>query len=87
MGVQFTNSADKHGIPHADSLYAILHAVVAAEVEGAPGEVTTVYIGHPHKQTERYIEVITAHRPPRTIVIFHAMPLSDLFRHLLNEGE
>ncbi|SNU02816.1 hypothetical protein SAMN06298212_1713 [Ruaniaceae bacterium KH17] len=86
MGVQFTSSADKHGIPRQDSLYAIMHAEASAEVEGNPDETTMVYVGHPHGQTDSYIEVIAAHRPPRTIVIFHAMPLSDLFRYLLQEG-
>ena len=87
MGVQFTSSADKHGIPREDSLYAILHAKASAEVDGKPGEVTMVYVGPPHSQTDHYIEVIAAHRPPRTIVIFHSMPLSDLYRHLLHEGK
>lgn len=87
MGVEFTSSADKHGIPREDSLHAMLFAEVSAELEGDPGEVTTVYVGHPHKQTERYIEVIAALRPPRTIVIFHSMPLGDLYRDLLNEGK
>ncbi|WP_336653526.1 MULTISPECIES: hypothetical protein [unclassified Leucobacter] len=87
MGVEFTRSADKHGIPREDSLYAIMHAAVSAELDGEPGETTMVYVGHPHGQTDRYIEVIAAHRPPRTIVIFHSMPLSDLFRPLLNEGK
>lgn len=87
MGVQFTSSADKHGIPREDSLYAIMHAEASAEVDGAPGEVTMVYVGHPHGQTDRYIEVIAAHRQPRTVIVFHAMPLSDLFRHLLTEGK
>lgn len=86
MGVEFTNSADKHGIARQDTLYAMMHAEASAELEGQPGETTMVYVGHPHGQTDRYIEVIAAHRPPRTIVIFHSMPLSDLFRHLLHEG-
>lgn len=46
-----------------------------------------VYVGHPHGQTERYLEVIAAHQPPRTIVVFHVMPLTDQFRYLLHEGE
>lgn len=87
MAVQYTNSADKHGVPREDSLYAMLHAEVSAELDGEPGEVTMVYIGHPHGQTDRYIEVIAAHRPPRTVVIFHSMPLSDLYRYLLSEGK
>lgn len=87
VGVEFRRSADKHGIPREDALYAIMHAEVSAEVEGEPGEVTVLYIGHPHSQTDRYLEVIAAHRPPRTIVIFHVMPLGDLYQPLLNEGE
>lgn len=87
MGVQFTSSADKHRIPREDSLYAIMHAEASVQVEGEAGETTTVYVGRPHGQTERYLEVIAAHRPPRTIVIFHSMPLSDLYRHLLHEGK
>lgn len=45
-----------------------------------------VYVGHPHPQTDEYIEVIAAHRPPRTIIIFHSMPLTDIYRDLLKKG-
>jgi hypothetical protein len=82
MPIEWTFSADKHGIPHADALYAIGHAVGSEEVVGRPGETTTVFVGHPHGQTDRYIEVIVAMRPPRDLVIFHVMPLTDLYRHL-----
>lgn len=68
-------------------MHAIANAEVSAEVEGRPGEVTVVYVGHPHGQTDGYLEVIAAHRPPRDVVIFHVMELTDLFRHLLYEGE
>lgn len=87
MGVEFTDSADKHGIPRADSLHAMIHADASAELEGLPGETTIVYIGHPHGQTDHYIEVIAGHRPPRDVWIFHSMPLSDLYRYLLDEGK
>lgn len=88
MGVEFKDSVDKHGIPREDTLHAMMNTEVARELDGArPGEVRMLYIGHSHNQTERYIEVIAAHRPPRTIVIHHSMPLSDLFRHLLDEGK
>ncbi len=85
MGVEFTDSADKHRVPHEDTLYAMLHAEASAEIDGYPGEVTIVYVGRPHEQTDDYLEVIAAHRPPRDITIFHSMPLSDIFRHLLDE--
>ncbi|MGC0273462.1 hypothetical protein ACO0LV_10780 [Pseudactinotalea sp. Z1739] len=87
MGVEWTLSADKHGVTREDALYAMMHAEATAEVDGEPGEQTIVYVGHPHEQTDRYLEVIAAHRPPRTIIIFHVMPLTDNFRHLLYEGE
>ncbi len=87
MGVEWTHSASRHGITRQDALYAMAHAEVSAEVEGHPGEVTVVYVGHPHGQTERYLEVIAVHRPPRDLVIFHAMELTDLYRYLLYEGE
>ncbi|NRD09941.1 hypothetical protein [Rathayibacter agropyri] len=60
------------------------HAEAAAQVEGRSGEVTTVYVGHPHPQIDRYIEVIAAMRPPRTLTIFHVTELSDLYRQLPN---
>lgn len=87
MGVEWTRSADKHGVSREDALYAMMHAEVTAEIEGDPGERTLVYVGHPHGQTERYLEVIAAHQPPRTIVVFHVMDLTDQFRYLLHEGE
>jgi hypothetical protein len=87
MAIEWTPSAAKHGISRDDALYAMTHAEATAELDGHPGETTLVYVGHPHGQTGRYLEVIAAHRPPRTIVIFHVMELTDLYRHLLNEGE
>lgn len=87
MAIEWTASAAKHDIPRDDALYAMTHAEATAELDGHPGETTTVYVGHPHGQTDRYLEVIAAHRPPHTIIIFHVMELTDLYRHLLNEGE
>ena len=88
MAVRWASSADKHVIPREDALYAISHAAGQAQIEGGAGEVTIVYVGHPHGQTDRYVEVIAALVPPRDLVIFHVMELSDLYRHLVNrEGE
>ena len=86
MGVDWKKTAKKHDISRDDAIYAMMHAEVSVEVEGHPGETTILYIGHPHAQTDRYIEVIAALRPPRTVNIFHVMPLSDFYRDLLNEG-
>lgn len=45
-----------------------------------------MWVGHPHSQTDKYIEVIAASRGSE-FVIFHAMPVSDLYKHLINEEE
>lgn len=87
VAITFTPSADKHGIAHADALHAMLNAKVSVEVDGAAGEVTMLYIGHPHPQTDRYLEVIAAMTPPREVKIFHCMELRDMYRHLLTEGK
>lgn len=82
MAVTWADSADRHGVPHEDALYAIAHATGTEDVEGRPGWTTTVYVGRPHGQTDRYIEVIVATRLPREVLVFHVMELSDLYRHL-----
>ncbi|MBW0254419.1 MULTISPECIES: hypothetical protein [unclassified Cellulomonas] len=87
MPVEWTDSAARHAISREDALYAITHAVGSEELEGRPGETTVVYVGRPHAQSDRYLEVIVAQRHPRTMVIFHVMELSDLYRHLVSEGE
>lgn len=84
--MEFRDSVDKHGIPREDTMYAMQHAEVIRGIEGRPGEPgeTFLYIGHPHAHTERYIEVIATVTPPRTVVVFHSMPLRSLFTHLLS---
>lgn len=46
----------------------------------------TLYIGHPHGQTERYLEVGAQKVFSRTLIVFHCCELTDKFRHLLFEG-
>ncbi len=85
MPIEWTNSSGKHGISQADAFYAIVHAIGREDFQGRSGERVRVYVGHPHAQTDRLIEVIVALRPPQTMVVFHVMPLSDLYRHLAGE--
>lgn len=82
MALEFTDSASKHGIPHEDAIYAILHAVGTETVQEHLGQEARVFVGHPRSQTDRYIEVIAAKRG-NVFRIFHVMPLSDLYRHLV----
>lgn len=87
MGLEWTDSAARHGISRADVLYAISHHEVSAEIEGRGGRRTVLYIGHPHGQTERYLEVIVALWEPRNMQVFHAMELTDKWRYLLTQEE
>lgn len=87
MSIEFTASAARHGISPEDALYAMLNPDGTEEVEGREGETTIVYVGRQHAQTEERLEVIAAHRPNRTVTVFHAMALTDIYRHLLAEGE
>lgn len=61
------------------------------EVDGMPGRdghgEWTLWIGHPHAQTDRYLEVGAEKIPPRGLYIFHSIDLTDLYRYLLNTDE
>lgn len=81
MAIRYTSSADKHGIPHEDALHAIMNAKGQDNVQGHPGQRTMVFVGPPHPQTDRLIEVIVAQQGT-DLVIFHAMPVTDIYRHL-----
>lgn len=82
MGITWSASAEKHGISREDVIWAMANAVCSVEIPGEPGWKTFVWVGHPHAQTERYIEVIAGTRG-RDLKIFHAMPLTTKYRHLI----
>jgi len=84
--IEFTPSAEKHGISAGDALYAIKHAIVTTDQVEASD--TTEYprqlfIGPQHAQTDRLIEVIIERRPSGKFVVFHVMPLGPKYRHLI----
>lgn len=82
MALEFAPSADRHGISREDAVYAIIHAV-GRELIGREGQrLKVAYVGHPHAQTDRYIEVVVMEWEPRNVTVFHVMDLSDNFRHL-----
>lgn len=65
----------------------MLNADGSEPVEGRNNRPTTVYVGRPHPQTDRRIEVIAWVEPPATVVIFHVMEVTHLYRHLIREEE
>lgn len=84
MGIVFAESADKHGISHEDAIHAVLNADASEDIPGRLGEPTKVFVGHPHPQTDRYLEVIAALTRHGDFRVFHVMELSDLYRDLLD---
>ena len=45
-----------------------------------------LYIGHPHGQTEREVEILVRHFPAgREALVFHAMPLGPKYRRYREE--
>ena len=66
-------------------MHAMRTSVVQVPIPGRDGhDVGMLFIGHPH--TERGLEVIAEIRPPRGVLIFHAMELTDKFRPYLQEN-
>ena len=88
MAPRWTDSSDKHGIPRDDQVYAIVNPTYSARVpeEDAGGGQVWLYIGHPHPQTEREIEILVNVYPDgREAIIFHAMDLGPKYRRYREE--
>ncbi len=83
MAPRWTDSSGKHHIPRADQVYAIVHANYKGRLDSEKldeGDVW-LYIGNPHSQTEREIEVLVNVYPDgREALVFHAMDLGPKFR-------
>lgn len=89
MAPRWTDSSDKHRIPREDQVHAIVHATYTARFDSEKlddGEVW-LYIGHPHAQTEREIEVlVNVYADGREALVFHAMDLGPKFRGYREEN-
>ncbi|MBT1608485.1 hypothetical protein NY542_00150 [Curtobacterium flaccumfaciens pv. betae] len=88
MGIEFTASAGKHGIPEPDALFAIQNAEwTSTRVkvnDGDPGGKRRVFVGPQHAQTDRLIEVLVE-MIPGGFVIYHVMPLGSYYRRVMEE--
>lgn len=82
MGIAFTRSAGKHHVPQADALHAIRNAIYSStNVKSDPERPSAsrrVFVGAPHGQTERLIEVLVE-IVPDGFVIYHVMPLGAYY--------
>lgn len=86
---RWTESSDKHQIPREDQVHAIVHANYKARLDSEKlddGDVW-LYIGNPHAQTDREIEVLVNVYPDgREALLFHAMALGPKFRKYREEN-
>jgi len=89
MTPRWTESSGKHAIPVGDQMQAMLHATYRTEMPGQSIDDGTVwlYIGHPHSQTDREIEVlVNVYGDGREALVFHAMELGPKFRRYREEN-
>jgi hypothetical protein len=85
MGVVWTESAGKHDVPREDVLWAPEHAAGSEELDGRPGWITRVWVGHPHAQTDRYIDVIAAANGSDVVIKREGRTRSALIRDAVAE--
>ena len=81
--VIFSCSAGRHKIPESDRRYAIANAAVVQLIEAD----VVLVIGHPHKQTDRWIEILIRAMPSGDKRVFHAMELGPKYRPFLEEAQ
>jgi hypothetical protein len=80
VGVTWTESADKHEIPHDEALYAMSHPHYVVKEFGEPrvgDRPPTLFIGPSRFGT---LEVLAVIRPPSEVHIFHVMQLRESTR-------
>ncbi|WP_108492471.1 hypothetical protein [Promicromonospora sp. AC04] len=81
MAVTWAPSADKHGIPHDEALYAMLHAEAVYEDFEPPREgfqtSPTLYIGPSRFGILKVMVTVT---PPSDVSVFHVMRLRESTR-------
>ena len=88
MPFEFSPSADKHGVPHQDAVHAVLHHAGYADLPSRrPGEKSFMFVDLPHPQAMRYIEVGVTVDGRGNRRIFHAMEVTDPYRHIVPRDE
>lgn len=91
MVPQFTASTAKHGWSRQEASYAIVYHSYSDElVEEVPrhgGTHIALYIGPPHAQSRRELEVLVEHFDDgREAIVFHVMELGSKFRRYREEN-
>ena len=89
MVPRWTDSTNKHGVPRGDQIHALLHPTYVAELVDERPQLGRImlFIGPPHPQTDREVEILV-HEFPSTgeeALIFHAMQLGPKYRQYREE--
>jgi len=90
MAVTWSDSADRHGIPRNEALYAMSHAhAIYPDFQAPRGgfiRTPTLYVGPSRYGTLEVIAIVT---PPADVHIFHVMALRESTRNAVGyqEGE
>jgi hypothetical protein len=84
MLIEIEESARKHGYGDGEIRYAVLPAVGYEPTAGRGGRLTIMFVGHPHEGAldDNWLEVGVARWNDGTLHAFHAMQLTDNWRHL-----
>jgi hypothetical protein len=86
---RWASSSDKHDISRGQQIYALLHPTYRVRLDSEKFDEGDVwlYIGHPHAQTERELEVlVNIYTDGREALVFHAMHLGSKFRRYRQEN-
>ena len=79
MGLQWADSALRHGLDREDILCAVAYAVLhhpGHQIGRSPDHVAVdLFVGP--TRTGVLIEVLIERRGPRNVVIFHALPIDE----------
>lgn len=88
MAPRWISSSFKHDVSQLDQIRAMAHPSYEVELPGESlddGRVR-LYIGRPHEQTDREIEIlVNVYADGRQAIVFHAMPLGPKYRRFREE--
>jgi hypothetical protein len=84
--VEMMPTAYKHGFEFEEALWVMAHPVGRELVATGTGHTTVAYVGFPHEGSDRRVELLAEHIPPRTIRVFHFSDLTDHWSHLWKES-
>lgn len=76
MGMEFTESAAKHGMSEQEILHVIRHAVRAEAITDRHGDPAKMITGPVHAQTNRLAEVAVK-TTGGDFIVFHAMETGE----------